>query len=54
MTKAGIDGLSRGNNLGLIMRGLNNLKFYSLDRGVVERPMGLEHELGCSGETYLP
>ena len=37
MTNAGIDGLSRGNNLGGMMRLLNPLQFSLLDQGEVLR-----------------
>ena len=41
MTKAGIGGLLRGNNLGLVMRGLNTLHFFPLDQGELEISTGV-------------
>ena len=42
MTEAGIDGLSRKNNLVIIMIVVNPLKLVPVDEGVVERSPGLE------------
>ena len=41
ITEAVIDVLSRGNNMGGIMRGLNTLQFVLLDRGAEERSTGM-------------
>ena len=46
-----IDGLSRGNNLGGIIRGLNILRFVPLRKGLVERSGGVELWLrSCLGD----
>ena len=42
MIEAGIDGLSRGKNLGGMMRGMNPLQFFLLDQGAVARSGKLE------------
>ena len=36
MIEAVIDGLSRGNNLGVVMRGLEPLQFFPLGEGATE------------------
>ena len=41
MVEAGIEGLSRFNNLGGTMRGLNPLQFLPLGQGAVERFKGV-------------
>ena len=46
MIGVGIYGLSRGNNLGGIMRGLNSLQFLPLVQWVAERPDGVDTWLG--------
>ena len=42
MIEAGIDGLSRGNNLVDMIRGLNRLHFVLLDQGALARLAKLE------------
>ena len=41
MIEAGIDGLSSGNNLGGMMRGLNHIQFFLLDQGSEEISTGV-------------
>ena len=42
VAEAVIDGISRGNNFGVIMRGINPLKFNSLQLGDLEMPAELK------------
>ena len=37
MTEAGMDGISRGNNMGGVMRGLETFQFIPLGKGATER-----------------